>query len=170
MGFGGQFRIRVNDFINTEWYADYIKTDIGGAGYRETRHIGWSVMFDLVKTGSVKPYLLAGHCFDYARLSSNIYKNSNAEYVSWSEDRWTSAVQLGIGSIFEITERFDISVSAQYMSHLGNELEASIAYDAVGDPYLQNELIKTKVSMEGHLLLTFSMNYILKFRSKPISG
>ena len=34
-GYGGQFRIRVLNRLNTDWYADYITTDIAGIAKRE---------------------------------------------------------------------------------------------------------------------------------------
>ena len=43
-GFGGQFRIRVLSRLNTDWFADYITTDISGIARRVDEHIGWSVL------------------------------------------------------------------------------------------------------------------------------
>jgi len=80
MGFGGQFRIRLNSWLSTEWFADHIKTDLGGLGHRETGHIGWSVMFYpmMAPLGGLgfKPYFLAGHCFDFAKI--NGYEHSGS--------------------------------------------------------------------------------------------
>ena len=74
MGSGGGFRIRLSKLINTEWFADYISTDIQGLGYRRDAHIGWSVLFYLSKNpltaGKVTAYILAGHCFDYTEVYS----------------------------------------------------------------------------------------------------
>ncbi len=76
LGYGGMFRIRPGKRINTEWYSDYIKTDIAGLGNRETMHIGWSVMIYPFKTETVKgkltPYIIGGNCFDYSKISSNL--------------------------------------------------------------------------------------------------
>ena len=43
-GYGGQFRIRISKRMNTDWFADYITTDIGGIARRVDEHIGWSVV------------------------------------------------------------------------------------------------------------------------------
>ncbi|HEY1040891.1 MAG TPA: hypothetical protein VGF30_15860, partial [Bacteroidia bacterium] len=48
-GFGGQFRIRMGKRVNTDWFADYLTTDLDGLGYRRDGHIGWSVLFYLGK-------------------------------------------------------------------------------------------------------------------------
>src|SRR6476620_6775233 len=81
-GYGGQFRIRVLSRVNTDWFADYITTDIAGLARREDLHIGWSVLtypFNYQTTkGKVTPYILAGHCFDYTKVSlnnSNVFKD-----------------------------------------------------------------------------------------------
>ncbi|MGL4599812.1 MAG: hypothetical protein ACRCYO_19965, partial [Bacteroidia bacterium] len=39
----GQFRIRLTDRINTEWFADYISTNLNNLASRSDYHIGWSV-------------------------------------------------------------------------------------------------------------------------------
>jgi hypothetical protein len=44
-GFGGQFRLRFFNFMNSEWFADYFTSDLDGIGTRTDYHIGWSVMF-----------------------------------------------------------------------------------------------------------------------------
>lgn len=169
MGFGGQFRLRLNEKLSTEWFADYIKTDIGGLGHRETSHIGWSVMFYpfMPPPGGkgFKPYFLAGHCFDFAKI--NGYQHDGYAFIStkFETKRWTSAVQLGLGTSYQITDRFDVSFSAQYMSHLGNDLHAQEidASNGVGE-HLFNDSDSEQLAMEGHLLLTFSLNYILSFK------
>jgi opacity protein-like surface antigen len=156
MGSGGQFRVQLSDKINTEWFADYITTDIGGLGKRVDGHIGWSVMFyPLSQTNKLKPYLLAGHCFDYTKVSVN--PNEGNSFTSQSKDRWSSAVQMGIGNHFLISDRFDLSLSAQYMSHLGNDIEAVIMTNEASK-YLVIRDHKHGMTLEGHLLFTLSLN------------
>lgn len=173
LGYGGQFRIRIGKRLNTEWYTDYIKTDYGGVGHRETVHIGWSVMFYPFSTstrkGSFTPYIIAGHCFDYARISANLYRDpGNGTFTSDFGERWTSAVQLGIGSSYYFTDRFDISLSAQYMSHLGNDIRAEVVeFEDKSGKYLQIDNDHQSLTLEGHLLITLSMNYILFDFIKP---
>ena len=167
MGFGGQFRIRVNDKLNTEWFADHIKTDLGGLGHRETAHIGWSVMFypfnSVVRKGAFLPYVLAGHCFDFAKINGYQHQGMSEVNTEFETKRWSSAVQIGLGTSYHLTDQFDLSFSAQYMRHLGNELEVSEALINIPEigPHLQNNSNTENLGLEGHLLLTLSLNYIL---------
>ncbi len=167
MGFGGQFKIRLGKRLNTEWFADHIKTDLGGLGHRETAHIGWSVMFypfrHELKEGAFLPYLLAGHCFDFAKINGYQHIGNSKILTNFETKRWTSAVQIGVGTSYHLTKRFDVSFSAQYMSHLGNDLHVEILEPEdheVGN-YLLNSDDHNQLTMEGHLLLTLSLNYIL---------
>jgi outer membrane protein W len=93
-----------------------------------------------------QPYILAGHCFDYNRKTA-ILDPSN------TKDRWGSAAQAGIGTHFNLTERFDVSLTCQYMIHLTKEIEAEIDGNIV-------TISEQKSShLEGHLLTTLSLNY-----------
>jgi hypothetical protein len=170
LGVGGQFRLRVLRLINTEWFADYINTDIDGIGHRTDGHIGWSVMFYLREpevftsapgdaAGTPKqisyhrftPYLLAGHCFDYTWI------RSAAPFSSTEAKRWSSAVQAGAGLHFHLGVRTDLSCSAQYMMHLGDDVHAHVE-EVQGIKTLYIEEHKG-FSPEGHLLLTLSANF-----------
>jgi opacity protein-like surface antigen len=152
-GYGGQFRIRVLSRVNTDWFADYITTDISGLARREDLHIGWSVLtypFNYTTTkGKLTPYILAGHCFDYTKVSLNnsgIYK-----------DKFSSAVQAGLGTHYNITDRVDVSLTAQYMMHLGYDVHAHVHLNP--DGHQEVEIEKDPVrGIEGHLLVNLSMN------------
>jgi opacity protein-like surface antigen len=151
-GYGGQFRIRVLQRINTDWFADYITSDIEGLARRTDGHIGWSVLaYPLnheMKKGKFTPYILAGHCFDYTKLVIN----STGE----SSDKWSSAVQAGLGMHYNITDRADISLTSQYMMHLGYDVHAEVHETEAGPSV---HLHKEKVSgIEGHLLFNLSLN------------
>lgn len=152
-GFGGQFRIRMSKRVNTDWFSDYLTTNIQGLGYRRDMHIGWSVLFyltkDPVQPKKFSPFVLAGHCFDYTQVYS-FYEGS-------AKDRWSSAVQMGFGTHYNFTERFDVTFMAQYMNHLGNSLESNITNEN-GIKHLET-VRQQGVSLEGHLLLTLSLNY-----------
>lgn len=153
-GFGGQFRVQPTDRLNTEWYMDYMQNDISGKGRRQTHHIGWSVMFYLLEDNSspFKPYLLAGHCFDHAKVIPRVPEG--AEDLSLdSRERWSSALQLGAGAHYELTDHFDLSLAAQYMNHLGNEL----GYEEYED-HIRPVEGQEGLSVEGHFLMTLSMN------------
>lgn len=149
-GGGGQFRILVHERVNTEWYADVLFTDIGGLASRQDYHIGWSVMFYILKPKNFQrkflPYLVAGNCFDYTRIIE--HSRPDADH-----NKFTSAVQMGAGLHYNITPKWDISFTTQYMVHLGGKLHASVE---------NNQLLieeHNDASFEGHLLLNFSINY-----------
>lgn len=159
-GAGGQFRIRLYDFMNTEWFADYLTSSVGTLGTRTDYHIGWSVMFYSPKQKKYKPYrpkpyLLAGHCFDYTHIQgNNPFYQQNGEVPS----RWSSAVQAGLGFHVPFSERVDLSFNTQYMIHFGKELSVETRYaGAYREPYLYvNQEENTE--LDGHLLITFSLN------------
>ena len=160
LGVGGQFRLQFADKVNSDWFFDYISSDLGSFASREDYHIGWSVLFypfsSMSKTPSLRsglmgkkrfrPYILAGHCFDYTRMVSNFNRSNLTE-------RWSSAVQGGIGTHINISPRFDISIVGQYMIHLGNEVGAHVHGGVVE---FHEE---TGSSMEGHLLFHVGINY-----------
>ena len=141
-GIGGMFRIRMGKRVNTEWFADYLTTNLQNLGYRRDGHIGWSVLFYLSKepmqAKKLSPFLIAGHCFDYTKVY---------------------AVQMGVGTHYNLSEKFDVSLTAQYMSHLGADLHSHIEEE--------NGVKKLEIAkhggagLEGHLLITLSLNYRL---------
>ncbi len=160
LGTGGQARVQLLDYLNTEWYADWITIDLEGAGTRQNAHIGWSVLFYPKKLNRFIPYVIAGHCFDYARVTplSTPYLDRSADEV----ERWSSAVQMGLGSHYYLTDRFNLTFSAQYMLHLGKQLEYEIVDQPDGTKYVQtNYDTNADTRFEGHLLLTLSLNYRL---------
>jgi len=151
-GYGGQFRIRISKQLNTDWFGDYITTDIAGIARRIDEHIGWSVLaypFNSETTkGKLTPYILAGHCFDYTKVSKN---GSN-----FSKDRWSSAVQAGLGMHYNITDKMDVSLTGQYMMHLGYEINTTV-FEVDGKKNILIEKNKIK-GIEGHLLINLSLN------------
>jgi hypothetical protein len=157
LGAGGQFWIRITKHMNTVWYSDYINTNIQSIGFRRDGHIGWSVVFymdkDPLLTHKITPYILAGQCFDY----TNVYSDYNKNNV----ERWSAAAaQGGVGATYKLTDHFDLSLIALYMMHLGKHVETEIDYTEQGEKYLT---ITTPqgASLDGHLLITFSLNYLL---------
>jgi opacity protein-like surface antigen len=94
----------------------------------------------------VKPYIIAGHCFDRTELRDNSDKTNKINKNS-------SAIQAGGGVHFNLTERFDITLTAQYMFHLGKDVHAHIENDKVNLHY------KKGTGIEGHLLLNLGINY-----------
>lgn len=160
MGYGGQFRLQFTDRLNTEWYLDYIASDVSNLASREDVHIGWSVMYYLLETKNftrmVTPYLLAGHCFDYTRLSD--YRQQLE-----TKDRWSAAVQAGLGTHINITPKLDLSATVQYMLHLGEHLEVHTeGHEPLSEPATHSHLSFEKHKgggLEGHLLFNISLNY-----------
>lgn len=157
-GFGGQFRLRFFHLLNSEFFADYITSDLGGGlGNRTDYHIGWSVMFYPSfayrnnQRLKLQPYLLAGHCFDWTRFESNLFTENNVA------ERFSSAVQAGLGFHLPLQERVDLSFSGQYMIHFGNELTATKRTNIAGVDYLYIDEDKPE-GVEGHLLITCSLN------------
>lgn len=155
LGVGGQMRWQLWDYINTEWFADWITIDLKGAGTRNNAHIGWSVMFYPYPKGRVVPYFVAGHCFDFAKVTplSTPYLDRSADV----ETRWSSAIQAGLGSHFYLNERFNVSLQAQYMLHLGEHLDYELQSTGSGY-YLDTDSHLDGPGLEGHVLLTASLN------------
>ena len=147
LGVGGQFRIRLSERINTEWFFDYLPAT-NDFTRRTDYHIGWSVMYYPFKTDNqfLMPYVVAGHCFDYTKHRDLSTSSNQAE-------RWSSAVQGGLGMHLNLTERLDVSLSSQYMIHLGTDIHTHIENNVV-------EFEQQKGgSLEGHLLFNLSFNY-----------
>jgi len=152
IGAGGQCRIRINNKINTDWFGDYISINVFNKVRSEYYHIGWSVLYYPFKEAHyprlLQPYILAGHCFDYNK------KTEMADPTN-SKFRWGSAVQAGLGTHFNLSNKFDISLTCQYMIHLTDELDEEIVGDKV------TILEKGGNILQGHLLTTVSFNYKL---------
>ncbi len=149
LGTGGQFRIQLGKRVNTDWFADYISINNLNDVRSEYIHIGWSVLFYPIESAKkiIQPYILAGHCFDYNKKTSFMDPSNFM-------DRWGSAVQTGIGTHFNLSSRFDFSLTFQYMIHLTKNLEI--------ERHGNNEIHiheSNGSSLEGHLLSTISFNY-----------
>ncbi|MBK8657648.1 MAG: hypothetical protein IPN22_01905 [Bacteroidetes bacterium] len=150
-GAGGHFRLQLADRVNTEWYADFLPANIRNKAHRMDYHIGWSVMFYLIDprgfTRKLTPYVVTGHCFDLTSIKIN------GEHGD-KQSRFSSAIQAGLGCHYNVTPRFDISLAAQYMFHLGKELHAH--EDEHGDMHIE---LEKNAGWEGHLLISISANY-----------
>lgn len=149
-GIGGQFRLQFANRINSDWFFDYITSDIGDYAKRTDYHIGWSVLYYFTDQPypKLKPYILAGHCFDYTKFTDN----TNA---SEAMERWSSAVQGGAGLHWNLTHKLDLSFVAQYMLHLGNEIHAE-REDGIVSFHEEKG-----ASLEGHMLFHVGINYKL---------
>jgi opacity protein-like surface antigen len=149
-GVGGQFRLQFADKVNSDWFFDYITSDIGDFANRTDYHIGWSVLYYPGKEPAprFRPYILAGHCFDYSRLEDNSNRNN-------FDERWSSAVQGGVGVHYNLSSRLDLSAVCQYMTHLGTHVHAD---QDNGKVVFHHE---KGASLEGHLLFHLGINYKL---------
>ena len=166
LGLGGQFRLKFGDRLNTEWFADYITTNVGDYATRTDYHIGWTVQYyafnKVIEKGKFTPYIEAGHCFDYTNiaLDPNDYRCYYSSTVGPMElSRWSSAIHAGLGTSYNLSDNFDVSLAAMYMMHLGNDLHANIIKGPTDMPTAQ--LTKGNAGIEGHLLITLSLNVYL---------
>lgn len=150
-GVGGHFRLQLVDRVNTEWYADIFMSNIRNIAYRTDYHIGWSVMYYLIDPMAfhrkLTPYVVAGHCFDETVIKITGENGSSGK-------RFSSEVQAGIGCHYNITPRFDISVTTQYGFHLGRELDIMEHPD--GSLTIEKE---KNAGWQGHLMISISANY-----------
>lgn len=155
-GVGGQFRLRLHERVNTEWFADYITNNIHDVGKRIDGHIGWSVMFYpyLPEKQTFLPYILAGHCFDYTSIrAGSSYFVHNPEFAR----RWSSAAQIGVGTHLNLASFADLSFSMQYMIHFGTDLHVHV-HDHGGYKEMHISNAKGHGGFEGHVFLTLGLN------------
>ena len=147
-GFGGQFRLQLANRLSTEWFADYSRGNIDHLANRTDYHIGWSVMYYFTDklAPPVKPFILAGHCFDRTELVDNSDRTNSITKNS-------SAIQAGAGVHFNLTERIDLTFTANYMFHLGKDVHGHVDEDEV------RFHLEKGTGIEGHLLLNLSFNY-----------
>jgi opacity protein-like surface antigen len=154
-GAGGHFRVLLTKRLNTEWFADYLSNATHDSAARRDAHIGWSVMYYLVETQGFErkftPYVVAGHCFDYTQVSLNHINPFIDAIGPETESRWSSAIQAGLGTHYNLTQRFDVSIAAQYMIHFGEE------YHIEELPY-RRIVTEYHNGLEGHLLVSLSLN------------
>lgn len=147
-GTGGQFGIMFSDRIGSEWFIDHLKADLKDFAYRADTHIGWSLMYYLTEKQEplFQPYVLAGHCFEYLKFTENANESNFAE-------RWSASIQGGFGAQLNVTKRFDICFTAQYLMHFGTKITAS-----------NNDGIVTFTKRKGygihdHILFHLGLNY-----------
>jgi opacity protein-like surface antigen len=123
--------------------------------------------------GKLTPYIIGGNCFDYAKVSSNLmYYPGTKITTSQSTSRYTTAVQLGLGTNYHVTNRMNLSLSAQFMEHIGKDIHAVIV-DQYGNEvdskshyrdegnHLNIEPSDDDLVLAGHLLITLSLNITL---------
>ena len=63
---------------------------------------------------------------------------------------------MGLGTSYNITDNFDLTLTAQYMNHFGKRLLSRIEGEGFSRTLVIEE--NSKVDLEGHLLITLSLN------------
>lgn len=148
-GIGGHLRIQLSKRINTEWFMDYVTSKNEPTAMNEY-HIGWSLMYYLKKendyTRLLKPYIMAGHCFDNIHVFEIDNKTNRQSLVNM-------ATTAGMGTHINITPRFDCSITGQYMLDFGREIVKQTNEGKLN-------LVKSDhTTVDGHPLIAISFNY-----------
>ena len=151
LGAGASFRMQLVDRVNTEWFGDYINSNLYNKANRRDAHVGWNVMFYILDPHGFKrkltPFVGAGHCFDYTGIRLN---GENQQM----HERWTAAVQMSVGCHYNITPQFDVSLSTLYVLHLGKELDTEQEKD--GSVAIVEH---SNAGWEGHIMFIISAHY-----------
>jgi len=151
IGSGGSLRVQLLDRLNTEWFGDYVTSSLYNKAHRVDAHIGWNVMFYVLDpkgfTRKFTPFVAAGQCFDYTSVRLN---GENQPLRS----KATAAVQMELGCHYNITPRFDISLSTLYDLHLGKDLDTDLNPDGTVS------VTESKgAGWEGHVMFILSAHY-----------
>lgn len=155
LGLGTAFRIQISKRLNSEWYGDFIKTQYKGKVFRWDRHLTNSLMYYFRKLDTYKhkfhPFVSASvFCLDITKVEEVKPGGKSLERFSFSQ-------QFGLGTHYFVTERFDLSIYAQYYNHLGNDIKIK-EYD---DGTIELVAEKGRISLEGHMFFVFSVGYRL---------
>ena len=151
IGTGASVRLQMLDRLNTEWFGDYITTSLYGKIHRVDAHIGWNVMFYILNpkgfTRKFTPFIAAGQCFDYTSVQQD---GENQRLYS----KATAAVQMELGCHYNITPRFDVSLSTLYDLHLGKDLDTDLNPDGT-----VSVTESRGAGWEGHVMIILSAHY-----------
>lgn len=146
-GLGMQFRIMPTKRINTEWFAESYHGPYGDLGVRTDTHIGaLALLYPQRRMQRVAPFLAVGPNADFIKIRDRLNKNN-------FESRWCIGAQAGIGFHINMTYRFDMTVSTQYMLHFGQTV--ALQLDDGNIIYLPHD----GSGLDGHLLFNISFNY-----------
>ncbi len=156
-GAGGQFALRIAKNFNSHWFADWIVSNIDNKAQRFDFHSGFSMMPEVFSPRIGKTHLalfpLGGICIDYTKFSlttGNNYTNGPTFL-----ERYSFAVQAGLGATVPLSKRLDFSFEAHYMLHIGTDVDININDQGV---ILEK---KSGTNLEGHLFFAISMDYKL---------
>lgn len=156
MSVGGQLRLRIHKLVNSDWFGDYVTTNVDDLATRTDFHGGVSIMPYTFGTPSLyKPtfYPLAGFCIDYTRLNvtSGITELDDPRML----ERYSFAIQLGVGMQIPLSQRFDFTTTIHYMLHTGSDVHMHLNGDNV------SLAMHRGFQLEGHFLTSLSLNYKL---------
>lgn len=120
IGVGANFRLQLHNRINTEWALHYMQADFGEQAFRKDIFISANALFypfpgneDFEE--SWRPFISLGGSMNYGALEANANPSNQV-------DRWNPAIALGLGTHLNLTPKFDLSFSTQYMLEFGEEL------------------------------------------------
>lgn len=149
LGAGGQFKIAFSPKVNSEFFLDYISSNVHDYAWRKDYHIGWAVQFALGGEfgQGIRPYVMGGQCFDLTRAGIPFREEVGPVF--------SAAVQLGGGASYFISPNFEMNLQLQYMAHLTKEVEIIAPEEGV----LPSVEIEKGAHFDGHLLTTLSFNF-----------
>lgn len=159
-GAGGEFELHITKDFNSHWFADWIVSNVANLAQRYDFHSGFSMMPQVLSPRVGDKHLavfpLAGICIDYTKLSITTGENKTAgpNFI----ERYSFAIQVGLGVTLPVSKRLDVSLEAHYMLHIGTCVGINLYGNDV-------QLIKMKpagnLCLEGHYVLAVSMDFKL---------
>lgn len=147
LGVGGQMRLQFSNRLNSEWFLDFSRSDVMPGITRTDYYFGSDLMIYLRKNlRRIQPYAVVGPGIAAYRINSVTNGNNSASV-------FLPAAQAGLATHFNVTYRFDLSLTAQYIMEYGHDLETTLNGDEVTISR------STEKKFEGHPQLTLSMNF-----------
>ncbi|MGD0712074.1 MAG: hypothetical protein ABR968_12955 [Bacteroidales bacterium] len=159
-GAGGEFAVRIAKDFNCHWFTDWVVSNVDNLAQRDDLHGGFSMMPQVLSPRIGNRHLamfpLVGICLDYSKFLITTGKNisSGPNFV----ERYSWAVQCGLGATLPVSSRLDFSLEMQYMLHMGTCVGINLYGNEV-------QLLKMKpagnVCLEGHYIISLSMDFKL---------
>ena len=156
-GAGGQFALQIAKNFNSQWFSDWIVSNIDNKAQRSDFHSGFSMMPEVIslRTGKtqIAIFPIGGFCIDYTKFS--ITTGNNYTFGPATVERYSFAAQVGAGLTIPISNKFDFTFDVHYMTHIGTDVD--IKMDDIGVILVKD----TGTNLEGHLFFAISMDYKL---------
>ncbi len=145
-GLGIESRIQLGKHYNSEYYGDYLLSKFGDSAVRSTGHIGASfLLYPQDKLRRVQPFVFVGPDANFEKIR----QQTNAANAA---SRWNFAAHAGLGMHLNVSWRSDITLSSAYMLHFGKKIDIQSLED-------ESVFLTQGNGIDGHLLLTISMNF-----------